>query len=142
MILVSACLAGFNCRYDGGNKENKEIIRLVKEGKAIPVCPEQLAGLPIPRKAVEEKASGKIYAEDGEEFTDIFIKGAEETLRIAKMYQCTKAILKSHSPSCGTNQVYDGSFSGNLKAGHGVTTKLLKENGIEVISEKDYNLEH
>jgi len=136
MILVSACLAGFNCRYDNSNKEDAKIVRLVKEGKAIAVCPEQLAGLPTPRKSFE-LSNGKVFSEDGEDYTDIFTKGAYETLNLCKKFGCTKAVLKNHSPSCGCDEIYDGSFTGNLIKGNGITAKLLKENGIEVISEND-----
>ncbi|MCL2371606.1 DUF523 domain-containing protein [Candidatus Saccharibacteria bacterium] len=137
MILVSACLAGFNCRFDGSSKPNDKIIQLIKDGKAIPVCPEQLAGLATPRKATEQRSDGRILSEDSEDFTAEFQKGAEEVLAICKQFGCTKAILKSKSPSCGSGQVFDGSFTSTLTDGYGVTAKLLKENGIEVISESD-----
>ena len=137
MILVSACLAGFNCRYDSSNKENEKVVQLVKEGKAIPVCPEQLAGLPTPRKAVEGQVNNKILSKDGEDFTDAFTKGANETLMLCMKYNCKKAIFKEYSPSCGCNKIYNGNFDGTLIDGEGVTAKLLKEKGIEVISEKE-----
>ena len=137
MILVSACLAGFNCRFDASNKENEKIVQLIKEGKAIPVCPEQLIGLPTPRKAGECPVDGKVVSEDGEDFSEAFLRGAKATLDLCKKYNCTKAILKSYSPSCGSNKIYDGNFNGALRDGDGVTAKLLKENGIEVISDKD-----
>lgn len=137
MILVSACLAGINCKFNGTNKENEKIVELIKAGKAIPLCPEQLVGLPTPRKACEGPIDGKTFSEDKEDFTELFTKGAEETLRLCKKYNCTKAILKAGSPSCGSNKIHDGSFSGKLIDGDGITAKLLKENGIEVISEKE-----
>jgi len=137
MIVVSACLAGFNCRYDGGNKEDEKIVQLVREGRAIPVCPEQLGGLTTPRTSVEGPIDGSVLSEAGEDFTDVFRKGAEETLMICQKYHCKKAILKAYSPSCGYSEIYDGSFRDVLIPGAGVTAKLLMEHGIEVISERD-----
>ena len=137
MMVVSSCLAGFNCRFDGSNKAHHKIVQLVKEGKAIPVCPEQLGGLSTPRKSVEGPTDGKVLTRDGEDFTDVYINGAYETLMICQKYDCKKAILKAYSPSCGCNEVYDGSFSGTLIDGDGVTAKLLKQHGIEVISEHE-----
>ena len=137
MVIVSACLAGFNCRYCGDNKANEKIIQLIKEGKAVPVCPEQLGGLPTPRKVVEGPIDGKVCSQDGEDFTEAFTKGAYEVLNFCKKINCTKAILKSYSPSCGVNKIYDGNFNETLIDGNGVTAKLLKENGIKVISDKD-----
>jgi Uncharacterized conserved protein len=137
MILVSACLAGFNCRYNGSNKENNKVIELVKNGKAIPICPEQLAGLPTPRKPVEGLINDKVYSEDGEDFTDIFLQGAKATLKLCKKYNIKKAILKSYSPSCGSEKIYNGKFDGTLTDGYGVTAKLLLENGIEIFTEND-----
>lgn len=137
MILVSACLAGVHCRYDGSAKENETIMKLIREGKAIPVCPEQIGGLMTPRKAIEGPINGKLLAKDGEDFTKPFMKGAMETLALFQKYHCTKAILKEYSPSCGVNQIYDGNFNGALIEGSGATTTLLRENGIEVLSEKD-----
>ncbi len=144
MILVSACLCGIDCKYNGGNNLVKPILDLLKEGKAIPVCPEQLGGLPTPR-AASEICSGtgkdvltgeaKVVLKDGTDCTKYFIKGAEETLKIAKALNIAKAILKENSPSCGSNFIYDGSFSGNKTAGRGVTAELLFKNGIEILNE-------
>ncbi len=136
MKIVSACLAGINCRYDGNTKPNEKVIELVKQGKAIPVCPEQLAGLTTPRTPAEEK-DGKIITKDGKDLTKEFQKGAQEALKIAKLSNCKEAILKSKSPTCGCGKVYDGSFSGNLIDRDGVFTRLLKENNIKVITEED-----
>lgn len=132
-ILVSACLAGFKCRYDGSHKANPEIVELVKQGLAIPVCPEQIGGLPTPRPAVERMGK-QILSADGQDFTKAFENGAAETLRLAQQFGCTKAILKSNSPSCGFGQIYDGSFSGLKIAGNGVTAELLAKNGFEIES--------
>lgn len=136
MKIVSACLAGINCRYDGGSKANQKVIELVKKGEAIPVCPEQLAGLTTPRTPTEEK-DGKIITKDGKDLTKEFQEGAQKALKIAKSSNCKEAILKSKSPTCGCGKIYDGSFSGKLVEGDGVFTKLLKENNISVVTEED-----
>ena len=140
LILVSACLAGVNCKYNGGNNLNLEILKLVQEGKAILVCPEQLGGLSTPRKPSEivDRVSSKVAASDGTDVTEEYQKGAYETLKIANLYQVKKAILKSKSPSCGNTTIYDGTFTHTLTGGEGITTKLLRENGIEVINDDEY----
>jgi uncharacterized protein YbbK (DUF523 family) len=135
MILVSACLVGINCKYSGGNNFNQKIFELVKEGKAIPVCPEQLGGLNTPRKPVEIKViDGKKYAIDneGNDVTENFEKGAMEVLKLAKSLEIKKAILQPRSPSCGVNKIYSGDFDKKLVDGNGVLAELLMENGIEV----------
>ncbi|KGK87679.1 DUF523 domain-containing protein [Clostridium sp. HMP27] len=141
MYLVSSCLAGVNCRYDGDNNENKDILNLVKEGKAIAVCPEQLAGLSTPRVPCEiivgKNGNKKIVNKDGEDLTKEFMTGAEKTLAVAKAIGIKKAILKSKSPSCGCGSIYDGTFSGKLIKGNGFTTELLIKSGFEVYTEND-----
>ncbi|MDF2548443.1 MAG: hypothetical protein K0R93_3341 [Anaerosolibacter sp.] len=147
MILISACLAGINCRYDGGSKQIVEIEKLIKEGKAVLVCPEQLGGLPTPRipceirdgdgRSVLEK-SAAVYNREGANLTDCFIRGAEETLKIAKLYGVEKAILKARSPSCGKDRIYDGSFQKKVTHGDGVTAALLRKHGILVLDEEDF----
>ena len=134
MLIVSACLAGFPCRYDGKKAINTAVQQLVKEGKAIPVCPEQLGGLPTPRSPAEMKA-GKVINSDGNDVTEAFEKGAAVVLEIAKQYGCTGALLKARSPSCGKGRIYDGSFSGILIEGNGKTADLLMRNGITVTTE-------
>lgn len=136
MIIVSACLAGINCRYDGKSKPCQKVIELVKQGKAILVCPEELAGLSTPRNPIEQ-LNGKIITKQGEDLTEQLKKGAQEGLKVAKLHNCTKAILKSKPPTCGCGKVYDGTFSGNLIDGDGVFTRLLKDNNIDVITEED-----
>jgi uncharacterized protein YbbK (DUF523 family) len=136
MKIVSACLAGIKCRYDGTAKPNKKVIDLIKKGKAIPICPEQLGGLSTPRIPAETK-NGRIVRKDGKDITAYFIKGAKEALKIAKMAGCKEAILKSKSPSCGVDYIYDGSFSGKLKKGDGIFTKLLKRNKIKCITAEE-----
>jgi uncharacterized protein YbbK (DUF523 family) len=137
MKIVSACLAGYNCRFDKTNRLNEHVKELVERGEAIPVCPEQLGGLPTPRVASEQRGDS-VFNKNGENVTKYFANGADEVLRIANLYGCKEAILKSKSPSCGCGQVYDGTFSGKLREGNGVTTALLKRNGIKVYTEDDF----
>ncbi len=134
--LCSACLLGVRCRYDGKSKPNEKVLNLADEETLIPVCPEQLGGLPTPRVAAEQK-DGKVVTKDGLDVTDNFERGAQQVLELAKIYGCKEAILKQRSPSCGCGQIYDGTFSGTIIEGDGVTAKLLKENGISVKTEED-----
>lgn len=136
MKLCSACLLGINCRYDGESKPNEKVIDLSRKETLIPVCPEQLGGLRTPREASEQK-DGKVFTKTGVEVTTQFKKGAEEVLKTAKRLGIKEAILKQRSPSCGCGQIYNGNFDGTIIKGDGVTTKLLKKNGIEVISEEE-----
>lgn len=138
MIIVSACLAGINCRFDGKSKANKKIIKLIEEGKAIPICPEQLAGLPTPR-IPSEIFNGKVIRKDSVDLTKEFYHGAEEALKITLMANCKQAILKNKSPACGCGKIYDGSFSGKLIDGDGIFTKLLKKNNVEIIDEAKFD---
>ena len=137
MYLVSACLAGINCKYDGGNNEREEIKNLVREGKAILVCPEQLGGLPTPRLPSEIRGD-RVFNVKGEEVTENFYRGAYETLKIAELYGIKEAIFKAKSPSCGCGQIYDGTFSGRLIEGDGITTRILKKKGIKVMTEVEF----
>ncbi|MBR6039939.1 MAG: DUF523 domain-containing protein [Clostridia bacterium] len=133
MIIVSACLAGYRCRYDGKIVPDEEIVALVKSGGAIPVCPEMMGGLPCPRVPAERTKDGlRVVTREGNDVTEAFTSGAFEALRMAKLYGCETAILKAKSPSCGCGQIYDGTFSGTLREGDGVTAELFKENGITV----------
>jgi uncharacterized protein YbbK (DUF523 family) len=146
MILISACLCGVNCRYSGESKLNEKVYSLFKKGDAQIVCPEQLGGLSTPRYPAEIykgsaedviNGSGKVLNNKGDDVTVCFIKGAEETLKIAQALGCKKAILKSRSPSCGCGKVYNGNFDGTQIRGNGVTAQLLLDNGIEVLTEED-----
>ena len=139
MILVSACLAGIDCAWDGKNRAALEIRELVDKKLAVAICPEVLGGRTIPRMRTEIKdGSGddvlngraKVYDESGKDVTGEFLKGAYAALEIAKEYHVKKAILKSKSPSCGIGKIYDGSFEGDLVDGDGVTAALLKRAGI------------
>jgi uncharacterized protein YbbK (DUF523 family) len=112
-------------------------MNLVKEEKAIPVCPEQLWGLPTPRIAAEMQENWKIVRKDWIDVTREYQKWAEETLKIAKMIWCNEAILKSKSPSCGCGKIYDGNFEWNLKEWDGICAKLLKDNWIEIQNEDE-----
>ena len=137
MIIVSACLAGYRCRYDGKVNPDPQIVDLAKNGKAFPVCPEMMGGLPCPRVPAERTADGRhVVMRDGTDVTEAFMRGASETLRIAELYGCDRAILKARSPSCGKGTVYDGTFSGTLKTGNGVTAELLMQHGVAVESKE------
>ena len=136
-ILISACLIGLNCKYDGGNNENSKLVELMKEKDLVPICPEQLGGLKTPRASAERKQE-KVITKEGVDVTKEYQKGAEEVLKLAKKLNIKKAILKSRSPSWGIDEIYDGTFSHNLVKGDGVTAELLKKNGIEVISSDKY----
>ena len=146
MILVSACLLGINCKYNGDNNKNEKIEEYLKDKKFILVCPEQLGGMSTPRypseiiyldeyDVIEGKTS--VINNKKSDVTKQFKKGALETLKIANIYGCKKAILKDGSPSCGSSFIYDGTFTGKKVNGSGVTTTLLRKNSIKVISEKD-----
>lgn len=137
MKIVSACLAGINCAYDGQNRINQKVVELVSRGEAIPVCPEQLGGLPTPR-VPSERSGPIVITKKGKDVTDNFQRGAQEALKIVKLVDCKQAILKSRSPSCGYGQIYDGSFSNTLIKGNGVFTDILLERGVEVITEENY----
>ncbi len=136
MKLCSACLLGMKCRYDGKSKINEKVLELVKKEVLIPVCPEQLGGLPTPRESRERRGK-KVITISGRDETENHKRGAEEVLKLAKIFGIKEAIFKQKSPSCGCGQIYDGTFSGKIIKGDGVTTELLKKNGIKVITEED-----
>ncbi len=135
-ILVSACLLGVNCKYDGSNNEQKNLLSYLEGKEVIPICPEQLGGLKTPRESAERKGH-KVLTKSGTDVTLEYQKGAEETLHLARLFGAKKAILKSKSPSCGVGQIYDGSYTHTLVDGDGVTAELLKKEGIEVISSEE-----
>ncbi|PKM76806.1 MAG: DUF523 domain-containing protein [Firmicutes bacterium HGW-Firmicutes-15] len=147
MKLISACLCGINCKYNGGNNMNPYYWALLRQGGFIPICPEQLGGLPTPRTASEVvggtgedviNGNAQVFTRDGQDLTNSFLKGAQETLRIAIQTGIDGAILQSRSPSCGHGKIYDGSFTGNLIDGNGVTVALLKKNDIKIWNDQDY----
>lgn len=145
-MVVSACLVGVNCKYNGKNNDDEKVKEYLKDKKYIIICPEQLGGLTTPRNPSEiEKIDGhevlqgksKVITCENIDVTENFINGAKESLKIAKMFNCKKALLKEGSPSCGCNFIYDGTFSGKKIPGKGVTATLFNENNIEVFSEKE-----
>ena len=150
MYLISACLLGVKCRYDGGSKQSDDLAELAAGGAVIPVCPEQLGGLPTPRNPCEISMGTGADVLDGKcrvisnahtDVTDHLLTGAKETLKLAKACGVKKAILKARSPSCGSGQIYDGSFSGHIIDGNGVTAELLSRNGIKVFTEENFSRE-
>lgn len=132
-ILVSACLLGVNCKYNGGNNYSSKVFDYLKDKEVFPICPEQLGGLSTPRVAAERR-NDRVITKDNNDVTEYFVNGANEVLKLAKMFDIKKALLKSKSPSCGKNKIYDGSFSSILVDKNGVTAEVLMSNGIEVIS--------
>ena len=134
-VLVSACLLGVPCRYDGASKD-KGIKNKYPKLKFVEICPEVMGGLSTPRKPAEILQE-KVVTIDGDDVTKEFEDGAKLALEVALKNDCSVAILKARSPSCGSGLAYDGTFSGNLVQGDGVLTALLKENGIVVFSEED-----
>ncbi|MBD7984377.1 DUF523 domain-containing protein [Sporosarcina sp. Sa2YVA2] len=145
MILVSSCLAGLQVRYNGTHCLNNMISKLIDEGQAIPVCPELLGGFLTPRAPAEIiggngedvlDGTAKVIEKSGKDVTELYIKGAYTTLKKAKEVNATVVVLKEYSPSCGSSMIYNGEFEGEKVAGNGVTTALLKRNGLHVISEE------
>lgn len=147
MIVVSACMAGLAVRYDGNSSLIEGIARLVREGKAVLICPEQLGGFPTPRPPAEIQngdgydvldGKAKVIDQQGEDVTEEFIRGARQALAVAQAAGATKAVLKENSPSCGSHFIYSGKFNGEKVKGVGVTTALFERNGIEVLSEDGF----
>ncbi|MCE5344070.1 MAG: DUF523 domain-containing protein [Eubacteriales bacterium] len=131
-VLVSACLLGMACRYDGNAHTDETVVRLAKMHTLIPVCPEIYGGLPTPREPAELR-DGRVYTRSGADVTAAYEKGAREALLIARTLHCVCAVLQDRSPSCGCGVVYDGTFSDVLTPGDGVTAKLLSNNGIHTL---------
>ena len=131
-ILVSACLLGELCRYDGRSVPSAEVLALGEAHELVPVCPEQLGGLPTPRVPCELQPDGRVIDRNGVDRTDAFRAGAAAAVEIARTHGCVRAILKENSPSCGTSTVYDGTFSGRLVPGEGVAAAALRRAGITV----------
>ena len=135
-IIVSACLCGHICRYDGARLQHPRLAALAATGLAVPICPEVLGGLPTPR-APCELIRGRACTADGRDLTDMFMAGAARVLEIAGAHAIRTAILKERSPSCATNHIYDGSFSGRLIPGMGLTALLLQQNGLTLFNESN-----
>lgn len=133
-ILVSACLMGTPCRYDGGSTPLPKLRKLMQDHTCIPICPETLGGLPTPRPRAERRG-GEVFTEDGTDVTEQYIKGALEVLRLYKLYKCKAVVLKSKSPSCGIDGIYDGTFTGTLTDADGITAQILRAKGIPVYDE-------
>lgn len=135
-IMVSACLLGINCKYNGGNNLNKDLVNFLEGHEIIPVCPETLGGRPTPRPPVEI-VDGVVREQDGTSRDAEFRKGAEEGLRIAREKGIDMAILQSRSPSCGVKEIYDGTFTHQKIEGSGVFASLLKTNGFKTVDIED-----
>lgn len=146
MILVSSCLCGEKCKYNGGDNYNQDVIDYCKNQEVIKICPEVMGGLPTPRVPAEIvggtaedvlKGRAKVLTKDGRNVTKAFIKGAQDALNKAKTYDIQEVILKAKSPSCGKGKVYDGTFQGKLVEGNGITAQLLLEVGLIIKTEDD-----
>lgn len=133
-ILVSACLLGVNCRYNGTGMLLRELLDLKKKHHLIPICPEIYGGMKTPREPAEKRGN-KVVTKTGKDVTEYFERGSNEVLKLVKFYDCKYAILKERSPSCGYGKIYDGTFTKTLVDGNGVLAELLAENGITVIGE-------
>lgn len=145
IYLVSACLLGLPTRYDGGHNCVPRLHRLCRRCSLIPVCPEQLGGLPTPRCPAEIsggdgaavlRGESAVVNEAGNDLTAQFVRGARAALRLARLYRADAALFKSGSPSCGAGSIYDGSFSGRRREGDGVAAALLKRHGFPVYTER------
>ena len=134
--MISACLAGENCKYNGGNNRNEKVLQLMAEHDVILVCPEQMGGLPTPR-VPSELRNGVVTTRDGRIVDREFRDGAAKCLEIARQEQPDLIVLQPRSPSCGVKQRYDGSFTGTLVEGSGVTAQLLMENGFRCVDVED-----
>lgn len=138
-ILVSACLLGIGCRYDGKHKANEEVLRLREKYNLIPVCPEIFGGLPTPR-VPSERVGERVMMRDGRDVTENYERGAREAYELCRIYGIKTAILKERSPSCGKGEIYDGSFSGATTERDGVTAEYLMKMGIRVLGESEINI--
>ncbi len=135
-VLVSACLLGTACRYDGDSKPHPLLEELCRRHDVVPVCGEIFGGLPTPRIPAERQAE-RVVTRDGADVTEAYRRGAQEVLRLGRLLGCEAAILKERSPSCGSGQIYDGSFTGTLRDGWGVTAQLLRDNSFRVLGESE-----
>ena len=140
-VLISACLLGFECKYCGGSNKltEQQLAALGERFRLIPVCPETAGGLPTPRDP-SERLGDKVVSNQGRDVTAQYQKGAETALWLARRYDCKAALLKENSPSCGSGQIYDGSFTGKLIPGDGVAAEELKKEGLIVFGESETDL--
>jgi uncharacterized protein YbbK (DUF523 family) len=145
-VLVSACLAGHACRFDGSSNGDDRVGRLVAEGRAVLICPEMDGGLGTPRPRAEIvggdgsdvlRGTARVMTEQGRDVTGAYVEGARRALEASQSSGAKVAILKARSPSCGNGAIYDGTFSRSLVAGDGVTAALLRDNGIEVLTDEE-----
>lgn len=134
--VVSACLAGCKCRYNAESTPHPKVLELVAQGKALPICPEQLGGLPTPRPPFELQKE-KAITYDGEDVTEKLHSGALQALELVTLAGCSKAIMKNRSPSCGAGTIYDGTFSGKCISGEGVFTQMLRQKGLHITPDTD-----
>lgn len=135
-FIVSACLAGLPCKYNGGSNTCPAVVALVRQGRAVTACPESLGGLKAPRPPAEQQ-QGKVLDKTGKDVSEAFHKGAQAAMEVARHFGCTKAIVKTKSPSCGAGHIYDGTFSHTLTPGDGLWVQALKAEGIAIYTEKD-----
>lgn len=135
-ILISTCLLGCSCRYDGGTKPCAAAIALKEKHQLIPVCAEQLGGLTTPRTPCE-RVGDKVMSAEGENRTEAYRRGAEEALKLFDLFECDCAALKARSPMCGSSVIYDGTFSGKFRPGDGVLAEMLKKRGVRVYTEDE-----
>ena len=138
VLLISACLLGVSCRYDGKSKplSDGKFLRLWKKYTLVPVCPEQLGGLTTPRSPAEH-VGDRVLTQSGADVTEQYNRGARETLRLARIFGAKKALLKARSPACGCDEIYDGTFTGTLTHGSGTAAELLRKKGIAVYTEEE-----
>lgn len=133
-VLVSACLLGVSCRYDGQSKAYPLVEELCRRHEVVPMCPEQLGGLPAPRTPAERQG-GRVVTKTGGDVTEQYLRGAAEVVRLARLLGCSVAVLKERSPSCGSGTVYDGTFTGTLTDGFGTAAEALRAADIRVLGE-------
>ncbi len=135
-ILVSACLLGRNCKYNGGNNRSEKVLRFLEGKEILPVCPEVAAGMPVPRPPVEIR-NGKIISIEGKDLDERYRQGVTRTLEAVNLKEIELAILKAKSPTCGVHEIYDGTFTGQKIQGQGLLAAALTEAGVHVIDETD-----
>lgn len=134
--IISACLLGVPCRYDGKSRPCEAVFGLFEKYNLIPVCPEVFGGLPTPR-IPSERVENRVVMRDGTDVTEKYLLGSEAVLKLCELYSADIAILKARSPACGHGEIYDGNFSGTLVAGDGICVECLLAHGIKVYTEEE-----